>query len=443
MTYQQEQQIIDRLKTISTVDFKMMVNSLLSQGAFPEIIHEDALIEQWGINMGKRCTIKSGPKADAESGSGDVKIEKSTAERWDHKLIAEINRHKATGERIRIFAFFTSRDTDNKQIKINGKSIDAKEYIKAELGCAQSWIIDQKNLVLPMQNPKYFNIRKNFLSIDNDYFCSAREYSNILETNPTLKSDIKQSTLKRYSIMLKDRLSFNPSSVVLLHNDDYITLLNAIGFWALDLMKEQSQNFDFCFIRWPEKNAHTASIDINEVSPKIQTFMIVWDAYITENLSEFLRFAAENVMIVFVTKTVFKETVRDRLELPQGNFRIEEVCVEDIDKRLAKPDEKAKHQEKIKTVVQELLDLVLRYEALVYFYSPFNLNDQHIIKKILVVLNIDNTKLDQLKELLIISDLAAITGRILWLKQPVVAKELLNDFISNDVISVSDLMTES
>jgi hypothetical protein len=85
---------------------------------------------------------------------------------------------------------------------------------------------------------------------------------------------------------------------------------------------------------------------------------------------------------------------------------------------------------------------MLRYEALVYFYSPFKLDDQQVISKVLAILKIDNTKLDQLKELLTKSDLAAITGRILWLKQPAVAKELLNDFISKDVISISDLVTE-
>jgi hypothetical protein len=146
-------------------------------------------------------------------------------------------------------------------------------------------------------------------------------------------------------------------------------------------------------------------------------------------------------MIVFVTKTSFKDTVRSRLESFKGNIHVRDLSISDIDKRLVGPDEKAKHQGKIKTVVQELLDLMLKYEALVYFYSPFNQDDQQKIEKIMTVLHINVGELEQLKELLIKSDLAAITGKILWLKQPVVAKELLNDFINRDIIPVDTLVT--
>ena len=184
----------------------------------------------------------------------------------------------------------------------------------------------------------------------------------------------------------------------------------------------------------------TASIDSSEVGTEVQTFMLVWGAHDIDNLSEFLRFSSKNVMLVFVTQTGFKEIVRSRLESSTGNIRIEEVSIEAIDDRPVPPDEKAKHQEKVKTIVDELLDLMLRYEALIYFYSPVNLDDQRKIEKISALLQADNKKIEQLNELLIKSDLAAITGRILWLTQPIVAKELLNDFISKDIISVSDLL---
>lgn len=439
-THEQQAQIIQNLKTIDQYGFEAMVNNLLHQGAFPEIVDEDASVEQFGINIEKKRTIRSAPRADAEIRSQGIKIESSVQENWTGKLNEVLQKNKGKG--IRSFAFFTNQDIGTKQININGKSIDAEEYSTAELECEQSRIAGQKDLVLRMQNPKHFNIRRNYLNMPADFFCSARGYSEILERNASLKCDTKKSDLERYGIMLKNKLSFDPSSVVILNNNDYITLLHAVGVWAADSMGEYSQGLDFCFIRWPQKNVDTASIDSNEVSTEIKTFMVVWGAYEIENLSEFLRFTAGNVMIVFVTPTGFKETVRGRLELSKGNIHVEEVSIGDIDERPVEPDEKAKHQEKIKTVVQELLDLMLRYEALVYFYSPFNLDDQQKIKQVLAVLNINNDELDQLKELLIKSDLAEITGRIFWLKQPIVAKELLNDFISKDVISVSDLVTE-
>lgn len=436
----QEEQIIQRLKTIDQYSFEVMVNDLLHQGAFPDIANEEVSVEQFGINIEKKRTIRSAPRADAEIRLQEIKLESSVQENWTGKLKEVLQKNK--GKSVRSFVFFTNQDIGTKQLSINGKTVDAEEYVTAELGCEKSWIIGQKDLILRMQNPKYFSIRRNCLSILADFFCSAREYSEILGKNTSLKCETDQSDLERYAIMLKDRLSFDPSSVVLLHNDDFITLLHTVALWAVNSMKEHSQDVDFCFIRWPWKNADIASVDGNEVDGQIQTFIVVWGANDIDNLSDFLCFAAENVTMVFVTPTSFKETVQGRLESSRENIHAEEVYIGDIDKRLVGPDEKAKHQEKIKTVVLELLDLMLRFEALVYFYSPFNLDDQQKIDKVMAVLHIDNAKLSQLKELLIKSDLAAITGRILWLKQPVVAKELLNDFINTDAISVGSLVME-
>ncbi len=433
----QEDQIIQRLKTIDQYHFEKMVNNLLYQGAFHEIANEGAPIGQFGINIDKKRTIRSAPRADAEVSWQGLKIESSVQGNWTAKLNEVLQKNK--GKSIRIFAFFTNQDVGTKQIKINGKYIDAEQYSTAELGCEQSCVVGQKDLVLPIENPKYFNIRRNYLGLTDDFFCSVREYDEILK-NPSFRCDADESALQRYGAVLKDRLSFDHSRVVLLHNSDYITLLHAVRIWALNLAKEDLQDVDFCFIRWPWKSANIASVDGNEIDKKIQTFIIVWGAHEIDNLSDFLRFAAENVTIVLVTLTGFREAVRGRLESSGGNIHVEEMTVEAIDERLVRPEDKAKHQEKIKTIVQELLDLMLRCEALVYFYSPFNLDDQRKINKVMEILHIDNAKLDQLRELLIKSDLAAITGRILWLKQPIVAKELLSDFINSDAISVTSLV---
>lgn len=440
MTLQQEEQIIQRLKTIDQFTFEMMVNNLLNQGAFPEIANEGASLGLYGINVEKRRTIKSAPKADAEIRFQGLRLEYSAQEDWISKLKETLEKNR--GKEIKSFAFFTNQDVGTKQININGKSIDAEEYSTTELKCEQSYIVGQKDLLLQMQNPRYFNIRRNCLRIPADFFCSASEYSEILETHASLKCETNKTDLERYAVMLKDKLYFD-SSIILLNNNDYITLLHAVGTWAVSLIKEHSQYLDFCFIRWPWKNTDTVSIDSSEIVTAIPTFVVIWGAHEIDNLSEYLRFHTDNVKMVFVTPTGFKEIVRGRLESSQSNIHVEEVCIGDIDRRPVEADEKAKHQEKIKTVVQELLDLMVRYEALVYFYSPFNLDDQQKIDKIMTVLHINNTQLDQLRELLITSDLAAITGRILWLKQPVVAKELLNDFINKDAISVSSLVTES
>jgi hypothetical protein len=348
-----------------------------------------------------------------------------------------VQKHK--GEKIRFFAFFTNQDTGRKMIRIDRKSVDAEGYINAELGCEKSWVIGKNDLVLRMKHPKYLSIRRNYLNLTDDFFCSASEYWEIIKKNPSLNCETQQTDLERYAAMLRDRLSFESSSIVILHNDDILTLLSVVGLWAINLKREQSQDIDFCCIRWSYKISPIPSIDGREVDDRIPTIVLVWNAHEIENLADFLRFTAKNVMLLLVTKTGFLEKVREHIKV--GNIEIKEVTIGDIDKREIGPGEKAIHQEKIKNVVRELLETMQRYEALVYFYSPFNLDDEQISQKIAKVLNVDVVELDQLRELLIKSDLAAITGRILWLKQPLVAKELLNDFINDDTIPIVSLVS--
>ena len=94
MTYQQQEEIVQRLKTIDQYDFEVMVDSLLHQGAFPEIVSEGALVEPFGINMEKKRTIKSAPRADAEIRAHELKIESSTQENWIQKLKEILQKNK-------------------------------------------------------------------------------------------------------------------------------------------------------------------------------------------------------------------------------------------------------------------------------------------------------------------------------------------------------------
>ncbi|MFC1928824.1 hypothetical protein ACFLXK_04390 [Chloroflexota bacterium] len=436
MSYQaREQQIIKRLKTIDQVHFEKMVNNLLYQGAFPEITYEGVVLGQFGTNIEKNRTIKSSPKADAEVNSQGLKIESSVEVDWRGKLKQVVQKNKS--KPVRKFAFFTNQDVGTKQIKVDGKETNAEDYSTGELECEQSYLVGQKDLLLAMQDPNYFSIRRNYLGLDDDFFCSVTEYDEILK-RPSLRCDTDKLDLQRYGVMLKNALPFDYSRIVILHNDDYISLLHTISVWA-NLIREDSHDIDVCFIKYPYKNVDIASVDGNEIDKTILTVIVVWGANEIDNISDFLRFTAENVMVVLVTPTAFREEVLSRLKTFKGNIRIEEISIEAIDTRQVSREDKEKHQEKIKTVVSELLDLMLRYEALVYFYSPVNLDDEQKTNNIMTILEIDHAKLEQLRELLIKSDLAAITGRILWLKQPNVAKELLNDFITKDAISISSL----
>ncbi len=434
-----EEQIIQRLTIIDQYAFQHMVDHLLYQGAFPEIAAEGALVGQFGINIIKRRTIRSAPRPDAEIRLEDLAIECSVDEKWPAKLRKDVEKNR--GKHFGKFAFFTNQDVGNGQITIDGKALDAVAYCNAELKCDESWVVGLKDIELPMLNPKFFNIRRNFLNIDEDYFRSTGTYTKILD-NPTLRCVTNPADLGRYAAILRDRISFDPSSVILVHNHDYMTLLHAVGIWASDVMKEDSDEFDVCFIRWPYRKIDTSRIDGSEISNLTQTFLVIWGADEIENLADFRSFAAKNVTLMLVTNTDLKENLRTRLEPLLRTMRVDEVSIQEIDERIAEPGERKKHQEKIEVIAKGLVELMLKFEALLYFYSPFTLDDGEKINRVMKVLQINEGSVSHLRELLVDNDLAAITGRIIWLKQPVVAKDLLNDFIDNGAILIDDLMAE-
>ncbi len=125
---------------------------------------------------------------------------------------------------------------------------------------------------------------------------------------------------------------------------------------------------------------------------------------------------------------------------PAIHILLQELRIPEIDGRKITANERKIHEQKIATIVADLTNLLLRYEALIYFYSPFYLNDLATKEKIRNILKIKQTQAKQLEDLLLQNDLASMTGKILWLKQPVVAKVLLRDYIDQNIFPIDDLM---
>lgn len=436
-----EEQIVQALKTIDQYSCESMIDNLLHQGAFPEIIADHASVEVFGINIEKRRTIKSSPRADAELTLKGIVVESSVQEDWRSKFSEVLAKNKR--RRIKKFVFCTNQDVGQKQIKVKGESLNAEEYCCNTLECENSFVIGQRDLVLRLQDPRYFYIRRNFLHIPDDFFYSVSDYRYLLKTNDSFTCEVKEPEIEIYSNILANALLLDPNRVVLLHNDDYITLLHTISMWGSKLTGNDSQkliNSDLCFIRWPHNVVGFVNVSATEINDYIQTIIFIWGAHEISNLSEFLMFNKRNAMLVFVCKSAFKEKVREKLEAFGTRISVFELHIPEIDERKITADEQEIHRRKIAAIVENLTDLLLKYEALIYFYSPLYLEDRETEKKIRNILNIDQTQASQLNNLLLKNDLASITGRILWLKQPIVAKDLLNNYIDENVFPINDLM---
>ena len=149
-----EQHIIQKLKIIDQYNFELMINNLLHQGAFPEIVNLNASIEPIGVNIEKRRTRKSFPRSDTELITHGLKVESSVQEDWKSKFKGVIENNK--DQPIKKFVFCTNQDIKSKQINIDGKKIDAEEYGRNNLNCKDCFVIGQQLLILIFQNPAFF-----------------------------------------------------------------------------------------------------------------------------------------------------------------------------------------------------------------------------------------------------------------------------------------------
>jgi len=435
------QHIIKKLKTIDQYKFEAMICNLLHQGAIPEIVEPNASIETFGINNEKERTRKSPFRTDAELITGEVKIESSVNVDWKSKLKKDINKNK--GKPIKKFVFCTNQDVGTREISINGNKIDAIEYCQNNLNCKHCFVISQNMLVIILQNPAFFCIRRNFLNISEDFFYSVEGYKDVLKNNSSLACNVSKSKIESYVNILSDKLTFDPKQTILLYNDKYLALLHTIAVWALtqvgkDLQKTMSQ--DLCFIKWPYSRVNLENISDSEINGNIPTIVFIWGAHKIDKLSEYLMFNKKNVMLVFVCKLAFKDNVYDKLRSFGGLISIQDLYIPEIDKRDVSTKECETHEHKINAVTTSLKERLKECEALIYFYSPFYSDDPKLKNKIRSILKINQAQLDLLFKLLLQNNFASRTGKILWLKQPIIAKKLLNDYINDGTFNIEEMV---
>lgn len=418
-----------------------MISNLFHQGAFPEIVGLNASIEPFGISIEKARTRKSLSRSDAELITGEVKIESSVQVNWKSKFIKDIEKNK--GKPIKKFVFCTNQDIGSREIKIDGKKIDANEYCRNNLNCKDCFVVSQQKLVLILQNPTFFYIRRNFLNIPEDFFCSVEEYKRVLKKNNSLVCNVSKSKIKLYANILSDKLTFDHKQTILLNNDDYITLLHTIAVWTSiqvekDYPKVMSQ--DLCFIRWPQNIISLENISNSEINERIATIVFVWGAHEIEKLSQYLMFNKKNVMLVFVCKSAFRDKVYDKLRSFGGSISIQDLYISEIDNKEISTKERETHKHKIDAVVRNFKECLKKCEALIYFYSPFYPDDPKLKNKIRSILKINQAQLDQLFKLLLQNNFASKTGKIFWLKQPIIAKKLLNDYINDGTFNIEEMV---
>jgi hypothetical protein len=144
--------------------------------------------------------------------------------------------------------------------------------------------------------------------------------------------------------------------------------------------------------------------------------------------------------LVFVTPTAFKEDVARRLNLSGIAFSLRYVTLSSLDRCSVEVQEVMAHERKLQSFMDAAIDHMKRLEALIYFYSPVRLTDHQTRTKICSVMNIEEGRLSQLTDFLVQSEVAAVTGNIIWLREPGVARKLLDNFVTRGVFLIENLV---
>lgn len=435
-----DEHIIQKLKKIDPAKFEQMICHLLNRGAFTEIVHQNASVVSYGMNLEKARTRKSPKRSDAELSIPGVKIEFSVSEDWKSKFKRDVQKNK--DQPINKFGFYTNQDVKNKEINIDGKRIDAEEYGRNILNCESCFIFGLQDLVFKLQIPEFFYIRRQFLNIPEDFFCSVERYKNILENHNSLAYNESKSEIESCLNFLTHELIFDPKQIVLLHNNKYLALLHAIAVWASGQTKKDSKNIlsqSLCFIKWPYNVENLKNISESEIKSNIPTIIFIWGANEIDKPSGYLKFDIDNVMLVFICKSTFKDEVIEKLRKFNDLISIKDLYIPEIGEEEVSSRGYVAHEHKIDTLISSLKEQLKKCEALIYFYSPFYTNESILKRKISSILKINLAQLDQLFTLLIQNDLASKTGRILWLIQPIMAKKLLNDYINDGSFNIEEM----
>jgi hypothetical protein len=433
-----------KLQHIDQVVFSKLVSDLVYAGAYKEIVDEYSLVEAFGTSVEKERTIASAPFGDVEVRSSGLLIECSVDEEWKDKIKQDLKKYTKRKGEYRKIAFFTNQLAGTKQIKIGGKgakNIDITEYVKSQTDCEECFLVDRRDLIQVLQQPKFFHIRRKYLAIESDFFVNPTSYLNEIKSNAAFSSVVEAPLLEGYVKELGTHVTFSPGGIYVIYNDEYGALLQTIGVWAeKEFLKNEGEvviKRDYVFINHPQRYNRNADA---EISKNVETFIVIWGANSIENIVDYLMLNKQNTTLIFVCKQGFEDlNVIAPLQASGGTVNPKKISIASIDTRTITEEDVLVHEQKISSYVEDTSKLLKKMEALVYYYSPLDMEDASIKEKMIKALNINETQFLAMKEHLVKSNLAGVTGTILWLQQPGIAKKLFEKMLDDGTFNLLDL----
>ena len=478
--------IIKSLENIDPASLHGLCDALISAGALiPEL--KNRPIDPTGWNPSKHHTIPSPADSIIQLEEGLCVLEYSREEKWGNKLKRDVRSIKQWAEResqqLSQFIFITTRD-------IGTEKINSEESIKKELSQfnLKAFVFGQKQLLNVLRNSSYFHIRKEWLKIPEDYFQSLESfesrYIKQAQSHHIYLKKFVEDPLRQKSISaLKDFTSRTDLRILLIHSQGGIGKTRFV-LESLKRRKEETAvpSIDILF------NQRKKQVNIDEVIPEIseeqESFIVLDDAHLIENLTDFANILSEreHAKIILITRSTAKELVNHAIGYPAKELELtpldKESSIELLKSNLEKPlrDEYLKYAACIcegnplligltahlinHNMIQSFADLKTNdlvrnyfqtilnesggdnqvdagrheaYLALLFLLRPFSVNDTQTISLISSLVDIDEIQARYLLKIFEQYNILEKHGDMLWLYPDLLGEYLVETTCFSDI----------
>ena len=478
--------IIKSLENIDHASLHGLCDALVSAGALiPGLKNKP--IDPTGWNPSKHHTIPSPADSIIQLEEGLCVLEYSKEEKWGNKLKRDVESIKLWAEResrqLSQFVFITPRDLGNEKI-------NSEEFIKEELSQfnLQAFVFGQKQLLNVLTNSSYFHIRKEWLKIPEDCFQSLESFESryikqAKDRHIYLKEFVEDPLRQKSIDALKDFTNRTDLRVLLIHSQGGIGKTR-FALESLKRLKEEIAvpSIDILFNQ--RKKHVTIDEVISEMSEEQESLIVLDDAHLIENLTDFanILLEREHAKIILITRSTAKELVNHAIGYPAKELELtpldKESSIELLKSNLEKPlrDEYLKYAARIcegnplligltaylinHNMVQSFADLKTNdlvrnyfqtilnesggnnqvdadrhelYLALLFLLRPFSVNDTQTISLIRSLVGIDEIQARYLLKIFEQYNILEKHGDMLWLYPDLLGEYLVETTFFSDI----------
>ena len=326
--------ILLALKTIEPAKLEQLCADLLPAGAL-RAEWKDKPIWMPGSSLEKNATLPYPVDGIIEMPEGLWVLQCSRQEKWVSKIKADVESVNQWAEKqsrpLLGMIFITTRDIKKpKTVRCGVMKLLPAEYVKKELSPhnsqIQAFVFGQEDLLRVLRNRKFFDIRKEWLNIPEDYFLSLKSFKSYhfnqaRDRHIYLKSFVSGPVIQERIKMLEDFVSRTDKKVLLIHGRAGIGKTRFV-LESLRGVKKQVKNVDILF----NQRKTRANVDeiITEIPEDRNSLIVLDDAHLIDNLTDFAKILLhrKRAKMILIVRPTAREAVVQAIGNPTDQIEL-------------------------------------------------------------------------------------------------------------------------